>query len=110
DMQPPAWADVIVYPGDGSAVYDVLAQAGAADVVVKASGVGVHDELLEARVPELKRADNVIVFSDVDAPATLERLHNDPHDPFHAYIPHYDLVLTYGGGPLVVDAYERLGA
>jgi spore maturation protein CgeB len=46
----------------------------------------------------------------VDAPATLERVDGDLHDPFRALIPQYDLVLTYGGGHPVVEAYRRLGA
>ena len=50
------------------------------------------------------------VFWDVDAPATLDRVARDPDDPFRALIPRYDLVLTYGGGPPVVGAYEALGA
>ena len=31
---------------------------------------------------------------------------NDPDDPFHALVPRYDLVLTYGGGDPVVRGYE----
>jgi len=46
----------------------------------------------------------------VDAPATLDRVQRDPSDPFAVLIPRYDLVLTYGGGSPVVDAYEALGA
>ena len=38
----------------------------------------------------------------MDAPATLDRVHADPADPFRALIPRYDLVLTYGGGDPVV--------
>ena len=50
------------------------------------------------------------IFWDVDAPATLERLEHDPSDPFHTLVPQYDLVLTYGGGEPVVDAYTAVGA
>ncbi len=32
----------------------------------------------------------------------------DPADPLRALVPRYDLVLTYGGGPPVVEAYRRL--
>ena len=49
-------------------------------------------------------------FWDVDAPATLDRIAGSPDDPFRALIPAYDIVLTYGGGPPVVDAYQRFGA
>jgi spore maturation protein CgeB len=51
-----------------------------------------------------------VVFWDVDAPATLDRLDQHPDDPFHPLVPRYDLILTYGGGDPVVRAYERLGA
>jgi spore maturation protein CgeB len=78
--------------------------------VVKSSGVGVFDELLEAAVLDLKRAGSIVVFWDVDAPATLDRIHGDPADPFRTLIPRYDLILTYGGGSPVVDAYQALGA
>jgi spore maturation protein CgeB len=35
---------------------------------------------------------------------------NDRADPFRGLIPYYDFVLTYGGGPAVVEAYHHLGA
>jgi spore maturation protein CgeB len=46
----------------------------------------------------------------VDAPATLDRVHATEHDPFKKLIPEYDLILTYGGGDPVVNAYKKLGA
>ncbi|HLL21610.1 MAG TPA: glycosyltransferase, partial [Kofleriaceae bacterium] len=70
----------------------------------------VFDELLEAAVLELQRPRTTIVFWDVDAPATLDRVRSNPQDPFAALIPRYDLIFTYGGGPPVVNAYEALGA
>jgi spore maturation protein CgeB len=79
-------------------------------VIVKASGVGVHDELLEREVLSLRRPGKLVVFWDVDAPATLERIANSPNDPFRALIPRYDLVFTYGGGDPVVKAYRAWGA
>jgi spore maturation protein CgeB len=87
-----------------------LESAQGADVVVKASGVGVHDELLEREVLGLRRQGTAIVFWDVDAPATLERVIGQPRDAFRPLIPRYDLVLTYGGGDPVVTAYRSLGA
>jgi spore maturation protein CgeB len=111
DIEDPPWARVVVYPANTeSAVLRTLDAARNADVIVKASGVGVHDELLEREVLALQKPDNVIIFWDVDAPATLERLASDPADPFARLIPRYDLVLTYGGGRPVVDAYRAWGA
>jgi spore maturation protein CgeB len=79
-------------------------------MIVKTSGIGVFDELLERAVLEMKRPDNYIVFCDVDAPATLERIESNPADPFRALIPRYDFIFTYGGGAPVVRAYESFGA
>ncbi|MBV8739085.1 MAG: glycosyltransferase [Alphaproteobacteria bacterium] len=111
DIDDPPWAEVIVYPAAGEAgVERALDRARAADLIVKASGVGVFDALLEARVPAIKRPGAIAAFWDVDAPATLDRIAGSPHDPFRALIPAYDIVLTYGGGPPVVEAYQRFGA
>jgi spore maturation protein CgeB len=110
DIEPPEWARVVVYPPEEAALWQLLDEARTADVIVKGSGVGIFDTLLERAVPELKRLDNTIIFWDVDAPATLERVETEPNDPFRALIPAYDIILTYGGGPPVVAAYERLGA
>src|SRR5206468_8389520 len=47
DIPDPEWAQVVVYPGDDlAAARRVLAEAAGADLLVKASGVGVDDELL----------------------------------------------------------------
>jgi len=111
DIADPDYARVVVYPGEGEAgVAEVLRQARAADVVVKASGVGVFDELLEEAVLEFKAAGSTVIFWDVDAPATLDRVQSNARDPFNALIPQYDMILTYGGGDPVVRAYEALGA
>lgn len=110
----PPWASVVVYPPFRHSAAQALASAQAADVIVKASGVGVLDAWLEREVlnphGRRSRCQPLKIFWDVDAPATLERLQNDPHDPFRALIPQYDGVFTYGGGKPVVDAYNKLGA
>jgi spore maturation protein CgeB len=111
DIPDPSWARVVVYPGEGpDGVARALEQARHADVIVKASGVGVFDELLERAVLDVRRPEALVVFWDVDAPATLDRVHGNPADAFLNLIPQYDLVLTYGGGDPVVDAYTALGA
>lgn len=110
DLEPPDWAKVVVYPNNEDAARRCMEEAHGADMIVKASGVGVFDDLLEAAAVELKTASNLIVFWDVDAPATLERVQNNPQDAFRKLVPRYDLVLTYGGGSPVIDAYHALGA
>ncbi len=111
DMPDPDWARVVVYPGEGEdGVRRALEEARDADVIVKASGVGVFDRLLEEAVLDVKGPDTLAVFWDVDAPATLDRLRDDPSDPFRPLVPRYDFILTYGGGDPVVRAYNLFGA
>jgi spore maturation protein CgeB len=110
DLADPEWARVVVYRADEAGARQAVEDAGRADLIVKASGVGVFDELLEEAVLSVRRPGALAVFWDVDAPATLDRVMQDPSDGFRALIPEYDLVFTYGGGDPVVRAYERLGA
>ncbi|MDB5299655.1 MAG: hypothetical protein JWO87_1318 [Phycisphaerales bacterium] len=111
DIPDPEWAQVVVYSASNTdGVLRCLQAAARADLIVKASGNGVFDGMLEAAVADLKRPGNLVAFWDVDAPATLDRLHADPADPFLSLVPHYDLILTYGGGQPVVSAYRALGA
>lgn len=111
DMDTVPYARSVVYPvEDGNeALTQCLEEASLADIVVKASGVGVRDAFLEEEVLKLRRGQ-VRIFWDVDAPATLGRLAEDPADPFHKCLPQYDAVFTYGGGDPVVQRYESMGA
>ena len=104
-----SYARVIVYqtPRD---LDRLLAQAAAADLVIKHSGVGAEDDVLERRVLDLRSPNTRVAFWDVDAPATLARVEADPADPFRALIPQYDFVFTYGGGRPVIEHYLQLGA
>ncbi len=88
----------------------LLKLAAGCDLVIKHSGVGVFDEMLEARVLDCGSSQTRVAFWDVDAPATLARLQADQADPLHRHIPVYDFVFTYGGGPPVITRYARLGA
>jgi spore maturation protein CgeB len=111
DLADPPWATVRVYSAEGAEdVRRCLEAARGADLIVKASGVGVFDELLESAVLELKGPGKLVAFWDVDAPATLDRVRSDPADAFTPLIGRYDLVLTYGGGAPVIEAYRELGA
>jgi spore maturation protein CgeB len=111
DIPDPPWAKVVVYSARSEdEVLRTVEQARGADLVVKASGVGVYDELLERAVLELQAPSTLVAFWDVDAPATLDRVQSNAADPFRALIPRYDLVLTYGGGEPVRRAYLALDA
>ncbi|WP_414473074.1 glycosyltransferase [Microvirga sp. M2] len=110
DIDPPEWAEVRVYPATEEAMGGVVAEAAKADVVVKASGVGVFDNELLEGVVAASRPDAIRIFWDVDAPATLAELRENPDHPLRRTLPALDFVLTYGGGPPVIEAYEGLGA
>ncbi len=110
DIEPPDYARVVVYPATPEGLRGVLAQAGDADVVAKASGVGVFDDELVTGVVAAARPDAVRVFWDVDAPATLAAIRPDPSCALRQALPLLDTVFTYGGGPPVVAAYTELGA
>ncbi len=110
DMADPPWARVVVYPATRNAALRAVHSARNVDLIVKASGVGIFDELLEHELLDLKMASNLVVFWDVDAPATLDRVLRNPSDSFRALIPKFDAVFTYGGGEPVVRAYRALGA
>src|SRR4051794_23165025 len=105
DIDPPPWASVHVYPAQLDAVRDVLAEAASADIVIKASGVGVFDDELLTGMLSAARPDALRVFWDVDAPATLAGLRAGAAPSLRSALPALDLVLTYGGGPPVVQAY-----
>ncbi len=110
DIDDPPWARVVVYAANEDAARRAVESARGADLIVKASGVGVFDELLEAAVLDLRTSSNLVAFWDVDAPATLDRLARNPSDPFAALVPRYDVIFTYGGGQPVIDAYAARGA
>ncbi len=111
DFADPDWAEVVVYQPNESAAAAMIEEASrTADTMVKTSGVGVLDEFLEEAIADTKRSDNLTIFWDVDAPATLERMEQDRDDPFRSLIPKYDFILTYGGGPPVVAGYKAFGA
>jgi spore maturation protein CgeB len=110
DIAPPDWAKVVVWDNNEAACRRVIAEAVDADVVVKASGVGVFDDLLIEGLIVAAAPRALRVFWDVDAPATLAEIRPLPDHPLRRALPLLDAVLTYGGGPPVISAYEALGA
>jgi len=109
DLSEVEYAKVIVYqtPRD---IDELINLACTADLVIKHSGVGADDGLLERRLLDCQSPHTRISFWDVDAPATLQRIEADSLDAFRHCIPRYDFVFTYGGGPEVVRRYLALGA
>jgi spore maturation protein CgeB len=88
----------------------LLHKAREFDLIIKHSGVGADDDLLESGILQSRHEGNRAAFWDVDAPATLARVEDNPADPFRPLIPQFDFIFTYGGGPPVVEHYKRLGA
>jgi spore maturation protein CgeB len=110
DIDPPLWCRVVVYQATETGVRDVLAQAARADVVIKASGVGVFDDALLDGILTHAAPGALRLFWDVDAPATLAEIAGKPDHTVRRALPRLDLVLTYGGGDPVVFAYRGFGA
>lgn len=104
-----SYVNSIVYK-NAEDVPALLRQAAGCDLVIKHSGVGVFDELLEEKVIECRSENTRTAFWDVDAPATLARVEANAADRFRGLIPEYDFIFTYGGGLPVVEHYQRLGA
>jgi spore maturation protein CgeB len=104
-----SYVNSIVFKTEGE-IPALLQLASESDLVIKHSGVGVFDDLLEERVLECRSDRTRVAFWDVDAPATLERVEKNPSDPFRRLIPEYDAIFTYGGGQPVIEHYTRLGA
>ncbi|MCK1495185.1 glycosyltransferase [Bradyrhizobium sp. 180] len=110
DIDDPDWARVVVYPATADGWRGSLdAAVRSADMLIKASGVGVFDQELETAVAALP-SRTMRIYWDVDAPATLEAMTNDPEHHLRRAIPSYDMVLTYGGGDGVVSSYRAIGA
>jgi spore maturation protein CgeB len=104
-----SYAEVIVYDSPRD-ITTLLDEACEADLVIKHSGIGVDDALLERGVIECQSPNTHVAFWDVDAPATLASVEGSVLHPFRRLIPEFDYIFTYGGGPPVVEHYERLGA
>jgi spore maturation protein CgeB len=110
DIDPPGWARVTVYDANPQALARVMDEAAAADVVIKASGVGVFDDELIEGVMARAAPHALRIFWDVDAAATLDEMRGQADHPIRKALPGLDMVLTYGGGNPVVRAYESFGA
>ena len=110
DIPDPEYARVVVYEPTEPEAVNKIREAQEADMIIKASGVGVLDDFLENAVIQNKRPGQVVVFWDVDAPATLHRVMTNSNEPFRELIPQFDMIFTYGGGDPVVQKYTSAGA
>ena len=109
DLLDCSYAKVVVY-NPPAEIPELLARSAGSDLVIKHSGVGADDEILEEGVLVHRRPGQRVAFWDVDAPATLARLEENRSHPLRELIPKYDFIFTYGGGSPVVEHYLHLGA
>jgi spore maturation protein CgeB len=110
DMDPPDWCNVVVYDATPDGLANAAAEARDADIVVKASGCGYEDDALLDLLIGRRAERSLMVFWDVDAPATLAQMAAAPDHPLHRQLARIDLVLTYGGGDPVIHGYRAFGA
>jgi spore maturation protein CgeB len=110
DIPDPDWAEVFAYYPDREGINNALELGSDADILVKASSIGIYDEQMETAILQLKKPSQLTLFWDVATSSTIHRLKNNPEDPFIKIIPQYDLILTYGGGDPVVNQYKLWGA
>ena len=108
DIPDPNYADIRIYPSAAD-IPDLMKEATRAEVVIKHSGVGAEDALLEREVLSCRSRHTRVVFWDVDAPATLASVAADSKNPFRRLVGQFDAIFTYGGGPTVIGEYQRLG-
>lgn len=100
----------VSYPIQGYVgLFECLEEASGADVLIKVSGAGTFDGLLELAVLEVRKPDGIAVYLDLDAHATLDRVRRERSDALLTLIQNYDLVLTGGGIP-IASAFLALGA
>lgn len=110
DILDPAWAQVVRFTPDGEGVEAALDSAADADLIIKSSGVGVFDDLLEAAVPHCTTEQALSVYWDLEPATTLARLDTEVHYPLRSQLPWYDLVLLRYGGEEMIEAFQRIGA
>lgn len=110
DIVDPDWAEIERFTPDGIGVEAALEHAAEADMLIKASGIGVFDDLLDATVPQCVVPPTLAVYWDLTPARTLTRLHDDPDFPLRAQLQRYDVVLARYGGEQTLEAFQQFGA
>ena len=97
------WARVVVYRGRcGRVRLRALEQARHADLIVKASGVGVFDELLEAAVLNARATRTIGCVLGCGRARHAGPRTERTQRSVSRLIPRYDYIFTYGGGEPVI--------
>ncbi len=106
----PNWARVVTYRDTDESALDALESAEESNLIIKCSGVGAYDDLLEAAVLELKKPETLVAFLDMEPRATLDRIQKDPEDSFKPLIPEYDFIFARAATSATVEDYIAAGA
>ena len=104
----PRWLSIPRRRRDGSV--RLKTAACSADLLVKASGVGVFDRELEAAMAEIARRGRAGSIGTSMLPLRWTKSRPNSAHHLRKAIPRYDMVFTYGGGAPVVKAYRGVGA
>ena len=111
DHRDPEWSRVVLYEENEQHALNWVDHASRdADLVIKTSGAGVLDDVLNEAVLACKQADRLVAYWDIDPSATMARVQKSRPDPIRQLVSRYDLIVTYGGGANVIDSYKALGA
>jgi spore maturation protein CgeB len=109
----PDYCEVRVVSGWGPLRRELAAATREADLLVKCNATGAFDREMEEWLvgPDgaHRSGGRPVAFWDVDALATLDEC-DAPGSYLRPLVPRFDAVLTYGGGPPVIERYRRLGA
>src|SRR5258708_22427533 len=71
DLQDPSWVTAIVYPDSSEATLRQVELASDSDFLIRTSGVGIFDELLEQAVLDYRRGSQNFCFLVVGAPGEV---------------------------------------
>jgi len=107
DLASPGYCRVGLY-SDIEALEDYVAEVTRADLVVIGSYIPEGRRLIEW---VMARAGGVKAFYDIDTPATVNQLARgtcEYLDP--TQVPHFDLYLSFAGGPILRRLHNELGA
>lgn len=110
DLPEVNWATSVVYDAHLNEVEKLVSNLNDFDIIIKTSGIGAFDNFFEQKLPDYKQEHQLLIFWDVDAPATLDRMRQNLKDAFRENLQKFDLILTYGGGQAVIDTYLSFGA
>ncbi len=110
DINPPAWATVKTYKDEKDSVDDALKGASSAEILIKASNIGVWDDYLREKLLECNARDKMVMLWEMEAPIRLTALKDDKQDPLHKQIAEFDAIVMSSGGDHAQKAFTEYGS